>query len=85
MTRLTGIVTIRQGYTHRPFAKDDDGAYHGAARRFRHAHRGGRRFQLREKTGEVIAFRSDGMLDFLQDTNGNRITAGVHGQPVDAA
>ena len=47
--------------------------------RLRHAVQGGGAFQLRETTGEVIAFRSDGLLDYLQDTNGNRITAGYTG------
>ncbi len=33
-------------------------------------------FTLREQSGLVTAFRADGKLDYLQDTNGNRITAG---------
>src|SRR5262249_42454537 len=32
-------------------------------------------FQLREQTGQITRFRIDGRLDYLQDTNGNRITA----------
>ena len=36
-------------------------------------------FQLREATGEIIGFRADGLLDFLQDSNGNRITAAYTG------
>ena len=36
-------------------------------------------FQLREATGEVTAVRADGLLDYLQDANGNRIRAGYDG------
>ena len=33
-------------------------------------------FSLREINGIEYRFRSDGLLDYMQDTNGNRITAG---------
>src|SRR5262249_43714414 len=36
-------------------------------------------YQLREKDGTVLRFRPDGKLDYEQDANGNRITAGYNG------
>ena len=36
-------------------------------------------FQLREQSGEIIRFRTDGRWDLLQDRNGNRITAAYTG------
>jgi len=40
---------------------------------------GAGRYQLREINGTILVFRSDGLLDFVQDLNGNRITAGYSG------
>jgi YD repeat-containing protein len=40
---------------------------------------GGGAFTLREPAGLLRAFRSDGKLDYVQDPNGNRITAGYSG------
>jgi len=37
---------------------------------------GGGAFTLREKDGLLFAFRPDGNLDYVEDTNGNRVTAG---------
>ncbi|MCY2954337.1 MAG: DUF6531 domain-containing protein [Planctomycetota bacterium] len=37
---------------------------------------GGGTFQLREPDGRLAAYRADGKLNFMEDTNGNRITAG---------
>jgi YD repeat-containing protein len=36
-------------------------------------------FQLRELDGSLTAFHTNGSLDFVQDRNGNRITAGYTG------
>ena len=36
-------------------------------------------YQLREQDGLLTVFRTDGTLDYIQDTNGNRITAGYTG------
>jgi YD repeat-containing protein len=36
-------------------------------------------FTLREPDGLLYAFRADGKLDYVEDTNGNRITAGYAG------
>ena len=40
---------------------------------------GGGAFSLREPGGLLRAFRADGRLDYIQDLNGNRITAGYSG------
>ncbi len=40
---------------------------------------GGGRFSLQEANGLLSAFRADGNLDYVQDLNGNRITAGYGG------
>jgi RHS repeat-associated protein len=40
----------------------------------------GNAFSLREADGIVTRYQSDGQLDFWEDTNGNRITAGYSGQ-----
>ena len=37
---------------------------------------GGGAFTLTEQDGQVTAFNADGTLNYVQDTNGNRITAG---------
>src|SRR5262249_37635768 len=36
-------------------------------------------YQVREQNGYVTAFRADGRIDYVQDTTGNRITAGYTG------
>ncbi|MCW5631782.1 MAG: tandem-95 repeat protein [Rubrivivax sp.] len=40
---------------------------------------GGGTYRLTEADGTSYAFRADGRLDFVQDTNGNRITCGYNG------
>ena len=61
------------------FAKDKTGAYYGMPGDFATLTELGGTFQLRQQTGAVISFRADGRLDYLQDTNGNRITAEYSG------
>ena len=40
---------------------------------------GGGQYSLQELNGLISVFRSDGLLDYMQDLNGNRITAGYSG------
>ena len=40
---------------------------------------GGGAFSVREPSGLIRAFRSDGKLDYMEDLNGNRITCGYSG------
>ena len=37
-------------------------------------------FTLQETNGQIEAFNADGTLNYIEDTNGNRITAGYIGQ-----
>src|SRR5262249_35155438 len=60
----TGVVTIHSGHAHRSFGKDIEGAYHGDDGDFATLTEAGGAFVLREVTGEVTAFRGDGMLDY---------------------
>ena len=38
-------------------------------------------FTLQETNGQIETFNADGTLNYIQDTNGNRITAGYTGGP----
>jgi RHS repeat-associated protein len=75
----TGLVTIRQGGSLRLFGLKPDGSYSGIPGDFATLTLEGGAFRLREASGEVVAFRTDGQLDYLQDTNNNRLTAGYTG------
>ena len=48
------------------------------ARRIRHVTLTNGAYQYVETDGTMIAFNTDGSLDYEQDTNGNRITAGYN-------
>ena len=53
-----------------------------SAGRSRHPHsRRAATFTLQETDGQIEPFNADGTLDYIQDTNGNRITAGLHQRP----
>jgi RHS repeat-associated protein len=75
----TGLVTIRQGGNLRFFARNPDGSYSGVPGDFATLTLTAGASRLRESSGEVTAFRSDGQLAYLQDTNNNRLTAGYTG------
>lgn len=73
------VVSIQQGHGTRVFAKSQTGAYFAMPGDFATLTEAAGVFQVREVSGEVTAFRGDGRLDYVQDTNGNRITAGYAG------
>lgn len=75
-TDANGLVTLRQGDLLRRFARRADGSYAAPPGEFASLTQSGGAFQLREPTGEIVAFQPDGSLDYLEDTNNNRITAG---------
>src|SRR5262249_18556070 len=75
----TGFVTIRQGDSWRFFARNPDGSYVSWPGDFATLTRVSGAFRLREASCEVTAFRADGLLDYFQDTNNNRISAGYTG------
>jgi RHS repeat-associated protein len=56
-----------------------NGTYAGPAGETAVLTRPGGGYRLREKDGLVLAFRPDGLLDFTEDANGNRVTAGYTG------
>jgi RHS repeat-associated protein len=73
---VTKRVTIQQGPLKRIFARNQDGSYTATPGDFGALTQPGGIYQLREKTGLVTVFRTDGWLDYIQDTNNNRLTAG---------
>src|SRR5262249_48644530 len=77
----TGVVTILSGDARRGFGTDkgSEGVYRGEPGEFATVTEAGGAFTLHEPNGELVVFRSDGLLDYLQDRSGNRITAGYTG------
>src|SRR5262249_43770242 len=71
----TGFVTIREGDIFRYFTRNSDGSYVSSPGDFATLTQVSGAYRLREASGEVTAFRTDGLLDYIQDTNNNRITA----------
>src|SRR6185369_2650081 len=69
----TGTATLRQGGGVRFFGRRPDGSYESAPGEVSVLSKLNGAFQVREQTGAMTAFRADGLLDFLQDANGNRI------------
>src|SRR5262249_13808795 len=74
-TESSGLVTIHEGSTVRFFGRMPDGSYQGFPGEMAHLTLVNGSLQLRETTGAITAFRADGTLDYIQDTNNNRITA----------
>ena len=79
VTESSGLVTIRQGSVSRYFARQPNGTFAGAPGEYGTLTVVNGAYQLREKNGTMTAFRADGSLDYIQDTNGNRVTAGYSG------
>jgi RHS repeat-associated protein len=75
----TGQVTVQAGDSFRFFFRQTGGSYFGYPGDQGTLVKLNGAFQLREANGAVTAFRSDGLLDYLQDANGNRLTAGYTG------
>ncbi|HEY1683202.1 MAG TPA: RHS repeat-associated core domain-containing protein [Tepidisphaeraceae bacterium] len=71
----SGDVTITTGGQERVFLIQTNGTYQGAnGDPATLTHTGGV-YTLREATGELTVFNTDGTLNYFQDTNGNRLTA----------
>ena len=51
---------------------------HARPRRIRHAHLTNGAYQYVETDGTIIAFNTNGSLNYEQDTNGNKVTAGYN-------
>jgi RHS repeat-associated protein len=75
-TDASGNVLFDFAGSPRFFVLRPDGSYGGAPGDAATLTKVGGVFQLREADGTVEQFLANGLLDFVQDTNGNRITAG---------
>jgi RHS repeat-associated protein len=75
----TGTVVIQQGPLNRLFFPQKDGSYQGAGADHATLTSVGGHFTLREPNGTVTSFLPDGRLDYVEDTDGNRISAGYVG------
>ncbi|WP_197480191.1 CARDB domain-containing protein, partial [Anabaena sp. 4-3] len=71
-----GNVTLLQAGNIRLFDKQTDGSYKGLTGDNATLSLIGNTYQLRENDGTVFVFRVDGKLDYIEDRNSNRITAG---------
>ncbi len=70
-----GNVTVNSSGSLRLFRKQADGTYLNQPGDKATLTKVGNTFQLRGQGGGLVAFRADGKLDFIEDTNSNRITA----------
>ncbi len=73
-----GNVTIADDGSLLYFAKNSDGTYTAAPGEYGALTLSSGAYQYDATDGTTIAFNSNGSLDFEQDTNGNRITAGYN-------
>ncbi len=78
-TNAENDVTIHIGTGKRTFIQQEDGSYVSLLGDSATLSLEGGAYHLREQDGSVTVFRPDGHLDYLQDTNNNRITAGYTG------
>ncbi|WP_208492247.1 putative Ig domain-containing protein [aff. Roholtiella sp. LEGE 12411] len=69
-------VIIQQSGSVRTFEKQTDGSYKGQTGDYATLFLVRNTYQLRESNGTVFAFRLDGKLDYVEDLNSDRITAG---------
>ncbi len=74
-----GNVAIVVGSQSRPFFVQPNGTYRGASGDFGALTRENGAYRLKETDGSLIVFHTDGRLDYQQDRNGNRVTAGYTG------
>jgi RHS repeat-associated protein len=72
-------VTVQQGGQSVTYILQADGTYAGPSSVNTTLSRVGPVYQLRASDGSVTVFRADGTLDYVQDRDGNRITAGYKG------
>ncbi len=74
-----GFVIISNGLTTRIFVSKGNGVFSGFPGDSGSLTQAAGAYQLREIDGELMAFRPDGSLDYIQDVNHNRITGGYTG------
>ena len=74
-TDAAGNVDIQASGGHRIFLVQADGTYEGSAGDYATLTRDQGLYRLQESDGTAYVFGADGKLDYVEDTNGNRITA----------
>ncbi len=78
-TDAAGKVTIFDAGHIRVFTPMSGGGYQSEPGDYGALNLVGGVYQLREKDGTITAFLHDGRLNYIQDANGNRVTAGYNG------
>jgi YD repeat-containing protein len=73
-----GNVTISDDGSLLYFARNPDGSYTDAPGEYGTLTRTSGAYQYRQTNGTILAFNPNGTLNYEQDTNGNRITAGYN-------
>lgn len=76
ITDAVGNVAIQTGDRRRTFTKGKDGKYQGITDDLGSLTKVGDVYQIKEFDGTVQSFLANGKLDFIQDTNGNKVTLG---------
>ncbi|MDM3855503.1 MAG: putative Ig domain-containing protein [Aphanizomenon gracile PMC649.10] len=76
ITDAAGNVAIQTGDRRRTFTKGKDGKYQGITDDLGSLTKVGDVYQIKEFDGTVQRFLANGKLDFIQDTNGNKVTLG---------
>ena len=76
ITDAAGNVAIQTGDRRRTFTKGTDGKYKGITDDLGILTKVGDVYQIKEFDGTVQSFLANGKLDFIQDTNGNKVTLG---------
>jgi YD repeat-containing protein len=77
-----GNVSLQAGSLWRLFRKQADGSFRGVPGDFGTLTLAAGLYSLRELDGTIIAFRSGGTLDYLEDPNGNQVTAAYSGSQI---
>jgi RHS repeat-associated protein len=78
-TDSQGNVTVSESGAIRVFTLQSNGSYQAEPGDYGVLTLSNGAYQLREKDGTLIAFNTNGSLNYEEDTNGNRITAGYTG------
>jgi RHS repeat-associated protein len=78
-TDSEGNVTLRDSGSFRVFTKQTDGSYQSQAGDYGTLTLQGGVYHLLEKGGTELRFRTDGLLDYVEELNGNRVTLGYTG------
>jgi RHS repeat-associated protein len=78
-TDSNGLTIVREGSELHFFGQDSNGKYIGFPGETGTLTSVNGALQLRQTDGSLIVFRPDGLLDYVEDANHNRVTAGYSG------